>query len=916
VVDEHGRVTRFNSRFAEMWRTPAQLLEARSDQQMIEHAASLLVDPETFKSRITELYGSDEESVDILRFKDGRVLERSSRPLIQDGEVAGRVWTFSDQSEQYRMQDELVRSEAKFRTMYDSSRDALMLAYPGGPFFSGNRATLELFGCASEAEFQSLGPADLSPQRQPDGEESSDKAQRMMRLAHERGSHFFEWQHMRRNGEVFAATVLLTRMRIGGDDMLLATVRDISEQKRIEEELQRYRGQLEDLVAERTAKLLQANAVLRQEITERQRIEEERARLIKILEETSDLVSWSTTGGEIQYMNQAGRRILGWGDDEPMAGRRLIADAHPDWAAQLIVNEGLPAAIEHGIWRGETALLASSGKELPTSQVIMSHRSSDGEVAYLSTIARDISEVKESEAKYRLIADSTTDIIWAMDMDWNLVYVSPSVEKLLGYTPEEYCAMPIEERLTPESAVIARQTLAEAVHDLQAGRIDPSSHIARTEVEYCCKDGSTKWAEVVASWTLDSNEVVIGINGVTRDISESRRTAHELSRLRKLLSNIINSMPSVLIGVDAEGIVNQWNREAEQVTGTTAAAALGRPLQDVYPIYAERMERVHQAICSHQPYRENRVPWSRDDSARFADITIYPLVGSGIEGAVIRMDDVTEQIRIEELMVQSEKMVSVGGLAAGMAHEINNPLAGIMQGAQVIRQRISPDLPKSREVAIRCGTDIETIHGFLAQRGVIAMLDHIMESGIRANRIVQNMLRFSRKSEAQLGLHDLAELLDETVELAANDYDLKKSYDFKQIKIDRRYQPDVPAVTCERTEIQQVFFNLLNNGAHAMAEGLAVNHRQPQLTIGLQQRGDMAEVVIEDNGPGMEDAVRRRVFEPFFTTKDTGTGTGLGLSVSYFIVCENHGGSLTVESAPGRGSRFVVKLPIKGPPTE
>jgi signal transduction histidine kinase len=177
------------------------------------------------------------------------------------------------------------------------------------------------------------------------------------------------------------------------------------------------------------------------------------------------------------------------------------------------------------------------------------------------------------------------------------------------------------------------------------------------------------------------------------------------------------------------------------------------------------------------------------------------------------------------------------------------------------------------------------------------------------------MLRFSRKSEAQLGVHDLAELLDETVEVAANDYDLKKSYDFKRIAIERRYQPGVPAVTCERTEIQQVFFNLLNNGAHAMAEGLAEDHQKPRLTLELQQCGDMVEVVIEDNGPGMEDEVRRRAFEPFFTTKDTTTGTGLGLSVSYFIVCENHGGSLTVESSPGRGSRFMVRLPIDGPPS-
>ena len=152
--------------------------------------------------------------------------------------------------------------------------------------------------------------------------------------------------------------------------------------------------------------------------------------------------------------------------------------------------------------------------------------------------------------------------------------------------------------------------------------------------------------------------------------------------------------------------------------------------------------------------------------------------------------------------------------------------------------------------------------------------------------------------------------MDKTVELAENDYDLGKKYDFRKIEIIREYNAAVPDVTCEETKIQQVFLNILKNGAQAMAENKN-NGRPPRLMLRVSAEGHMARVEIEDNGPGMTEAIRKRVFEPFFTTKEVGVGTGLGLSVSYFIITENHGGTITVESNPGEGARFIIRLPFK-----
>ena len=388
----------------------------------------------------------------------------------------------------------------------------------------------------------------------------------------------------------------------------------------------------------------------------------------------------------------------------------------------------------------------------------------------------------------------------------------------------------------------------------------------------------------------------------------------ELNRLRNFLSNIINSMPSILVGVDAQAHITQWNLEAERRTGIPSRQALGKTLTDLLPELTREMDKVRQAILERRAISASKVVLKQDRGApAYSDITIYPLITNGVEGVVIRVDDVTERVRIEEMMIQSEKMLMVGGLAAGMAHEINNPLAGILQNVQVMRNRMREGLEQNRRVAEECGVDMTDIGCYMERRGLLAMIEAVLESGERATRIVSNMLNFSRKSDVGMEALDLAALLDRTLELAANDYDLKKRYDFRRIEIERDYDPDLPPVPGDATKLQQVVLNLLKNGAQAMMEQ-ADPERPHRFVIRTRRDGDRALIEIEDNGPGMEEVVSKRIFEPFFTTKGVGLGTGLGLSVSYFIIHENHGGTLTVTSEPGRGSCFRIRLPLQQAP--
>ena len=387
-----------------------------------------------------------------------------------------------------------------------------------------------------------------------------------------------------------------------------------------------------------------------------------------------------------------------------------------------------------------------------------------------------------------------------------------------------------------------------------------------------------------------------------------RETADQLETTRAYLRNVFDSMPSTLIGVDARGKVSMWNMGAEKLFGMTPGKVIGKPFSQAIPAYAALMPKLMDAINTGTPTLIERHVSHEIGKPFFSEIMIYPLHAVGTRGAVVRIDDITQRIQIEQMMVQSEKMLTVGGLAAGMAHEINNPLSGILQSTQNILRRVSPDLPENQAVAHELGLDLQAMQGFLARRGVLDFLEGIREAAQRAGRIVSDMLAFSRRSTSEFTQVSINELLDTVVRIASNDYDLKKTYDFKKIKIVKEYDPTLPVVLCDRVEIEQVLLNLIKNATYAMSE--ADSAKEQFIYLRSAREADSIRIEIEDTGPGMDEQIKRRVFEPFFTTKPIGVGTGLGLSVSYYIISEQHKGTISVDSAPNKGARFTIRLPV------
>ncbi|MFJ4155843.1 ATP-binding protein [Pseudomonas sp. NPDC089752] len=388
----------------------------------------------------------------------------------------------------------------------------------------------------------------------------------------------------------------------------------------------------------------------------------------------------------------------------------------------------------------------------------------------------------------------------------------------------------------------------------------------------------------------------------------------KLTGFQNYLNSIIDSMPSALIALDEQLYVTQWNHEATVLSGTPLDEALNQPIFIAFEPLKPFLPQLKETVEKHRVAKIERVTWPKDDEPRHYALTFYPLMGGGGRGVVIRIDDITQRLSLEEMMVQSEKMLSVGGLAAGMAHEINNPLGAILHNVQNIRRRLSPELPRNQEQASELGIELPVVYRYLESREVPQLLDGIQQAGARAAKIVTHMLSFSRRSNRQLVPCDLPALIDQAVEIAGNDFDLTIGFDFKGQAIVRQFDPNLGPVPCTANELEQVLLNLLKNAAQAIHQR-PPNSEPGRITLRTRLSPPWAEIQVEDNGVGMPEAVRKRTFEPFFTTKEIGQGTGLGLSVSYFIITNNHKGQMEVQSTPGQGTCFTLRLPLGQPVT-
>jgi two-component system, NtrC family, sensor kinase len=385
-----------------------------------------------------------------------------------------------------------------------------------------------------------------------------------------------------------------------------------------------------------------------------------------------------------------------------------------------------------------------------------------------------------------------------------------------------------------------------------------------------------------------------------------QRKVEEYERLKEFSENIVESINVGILAADLNDCVESWNTQIERLTGIPRERALGRPLSELFPAelcevfdQARRQTGVHNiykfvlpapaaAVAaaangngngkSHGNGGGNGNGKSNGPAVHILNLAIAPLVSKDMEqiGRLIIFDDITDRDELERRLVQADKLSSIGLLAAGVAHEVNTPLAVISTYAQMLAKQISEDEQKSK------------------------LLDKIAKQTFRASEIVNSLLSFSRTSPTEFVEVDMSKVIQETLSLV--DHQLKKSA--IQVKLDAPSM--LPAVKGNAGKLQQVFLNLFLNARDAMDGG-------GTLTVHAWTENGFARIDVADNGQGIAPEHLERIYDPFFTTKAALKGTGLGLSVTYGIVRE-HGGSIEVESRPGAGSRFRVEIPLARKP--
>ena len=515
--------------------------------------------------------------------------------------------------------------------------------------------------------------------------------------------------------------------------------------------------------------------------------------------------------------------------------------------------------------------------------------------------------LKESEERFRTIAETVPSAIYRSKPGAvrNMEYISSFIFFISGYPDSDFIDSNVrsfDSIVFPEDKEIFKTAVQEAV----------SQH-APWAVDYRIthRDGSIRWVHEEGKAFYDKEGKTKRLDGVIIDYTERKKASGEVKYLRNLLGNIVNSMPSIIIAVNNDCRIIQWNRQAEKITGVPSKEALGKGLVDVYPDIMHKPKKIKQAIEKGKIYEELRVPITFGGDTRYRNITVYPLQSNGIKGAVIRIDDVTERVKIEEMMVQSERMISMGELASGVAHSINDPLAGIIQNAFVLKNRLLEDMEVNRQKAIESGTDLESVQNYINARKIDRLLKNILDSGNQAMNVVHNILSFTGKPESKRPLQSITLLLDRAIELARQDYDLKAKYDFRKIKIIRKYEPDLPHVSCDVGKIQLAFLNILKNRAYSLTEHSRSNGFIPQFTVVVKKIPGMISIEIEDNGPPIDENLKKAIFTPFHKLLDKADKENAGLALSFFIINEIHKGTIEIESQGFQGARFIIKIPAK-----
>lgn len=793
------------------------------------------------------------------RHKDGRLFwgEVNMRRAVIGG--ADRVlMVVRDITRRKKVEIELHESERRYRMLFDSSGDAIFLM-EGERIVDCNNKTLEMFGSSWEKILGST-PVRFSPPFQPDGRISREKALEKIEAALAGEPQFFEWRHSRYDGTVFDAEVNLTMIALPSGRLIQAIVRDVTARKRAEEGLKKSE----------------------QALAEAQRI-------AHIGSWELDLVHNQLTWSSEVY------RIFGLLPREFSATYEAFLDAiHPDDRGRVdaaytdSARTGQPYDIIHRLIR------KNDGEVRYVHEMCEHTRDASGKIIRSLGIVHDITESKmaedalgESNRNYRMVVSSISTIIWRLSFDGHrqltAAYFSEVAERLLGLTDGA-----LQNSLEKYFSFVHPDDLASVRKVLEEGMANPGQPRS-CEYRVRRQDGELRWF-LSTGTAMQTPGGALQVFGTTEDVTERKRSEEErekliaeirkalgaVSRSKKEWQDTFDSITDLISIHDRDFTIVRVNKAFSEHVGLPYRQVIGKKCYELLHggAAAPMPDCPHaRTLADGKPAADEHVDAVSGKTLRISTYPYHAPDGELI-GSIHIARDITEDKEREMRMIMTERLASLGQMASGIAHEINNPLESVMICAEMLLMRVAKDSYDHAQFE--------------------KYLKIIDEEVLRCRDITTNMLSFSRQTTLNKSDIDVHLLLDKAVDLVGYQGRLKK------VTVSKKYGEKL-LVSGNEGELRQAFLVLLINALDAMENKGAI-------TIETGTETGSAWIRISDTGPGITPENLQRIFHPFFSTKTEKGGTGLGLSIAHRIIA-NHNGSLGVVSEQGSGAAFTITLP-------
>jgi PAS domain S-box-containing protein len=593
-----------------------------------------------------------------------------------------------------------------------------------------------------------------------------------------------------------------------------------------------------------------------------------------LIDSFDDVLLALSLDGQIRAVNRSFSDMVGLPFQQIIG--RPIADFLQEGSGEGadLLNRAMPRFMERRQWSGVVQVRLKGRGTLYFFDCVAHAMMREGEVHGITVLGRDISALRKNEARFTELFESLQEGIYIATPDGAILDVNPALVRMLGYDSKEE----LLKRRVPEIFV------DQAERKIVREEVERQPMVQGREVTLVRKDGTSIVCLNTAAAVRDNAGRVLRYQGSLMDITDRREMERRLHQQQEFARRLVDNFPDLILVLDTAAHYTFVSPRCKEILGYEVEDAKsmefgGRTHPEDLPaamsLYKDIIAGKENFASLEIRVRHKLGEWRR---IRFNFSPLSDEKGN-IEGVVLSGRDVTELKRLEEQLIQAEKLAAMGQMLAGVAHELNNPLTAILGVTELLREREGTDDSTKRQ--------LELTH----------------RQARRAARIVQNLLEFSRPASPQKKPLDLNNLLERTLQL--QEHSLRRN----NIQVDFHPQADLPGVVGDANQLIQVFLNLVTNAEQAIREVRDTGRIQIRATHNAKQ----LTITVQDDGVGIRPEALPRIFDPFYTTKRPGGGTGLGLSICMSIIRE-HGGNIQAETLPAGGSAFTIYLPAASGP--